>query len=154
MAVDTIAIARRFTEEVWNKGNVEVIDELVSEPFVGHDPLAGELRGAQAFKGFVQMLRSAFPDVSFTIDDIEMGGDRVFFRWTARGTHRGNFMGLAPTNRKGEIRGMSVQRYAAGKVVQHDSFYDTLVLLQVMGVVPPLDQLLKAKSAQAASPRP
>jgi steroid delta-isomerase-like uncharacterized protein len=153
MATDNIAIARRFIEEVWNKGNFAVIGELVADNHIAHDPLAGEVQGASGLQQLIKSYREAFPDVTFTIEDIGMAGDRVFHRWTARGTHRGSLMGIPPTNKAGEIRGISVDRFAGGKMVEHHASFDTLGLLQLVGAVPAREQLMRGGAQRAPSPQ-
>ena len=146
MAMDNIGLVRRYIEEVWNKGDLKVIDELVSDKFVAVEPVVGELRGLNALREQVQAFRGAFPDLRITIDDIGTTGDRVFTRWTGRGTHRGIFMGIPPTNNRGEVHGITIDRIAGGKIVEHHESYDSLVFLQIMGAVPPLDRLMKGQA--------
>jgi steroid delta-isomerase-like uncharacterized protein len=150
MATDNIALVRRLIEEVWNKGNLGVIGELIADKYVSTEPLVGTVRGPEALKQYVQTFRTAFPDLKLTIDDAVTSGDRVFLRWTARGTQRGVFMGIAPSNNKGEVLGMSIHRIVDGKIVEHHDSYDSVALLQIMGVVPPLERLMKAGQGQQA----
>jgi steroid delta-isomerase-like uncharacterized protein len=147
MATDNMGLVRRFIEEVWNKGDLAVIDELVSEKYVGTEPLVGDVRGVSALREQVQTFRTAFPDLRLTIEDIGMSGDRVFMRWTARGTHRGSLMGIPPSNNRGEIRGISVQRIGGGKIVEQYESYDSLRLLQIIGAVPMMDRLGKSQAS-------
>jgi steroid delta-isomerase-like uncharacterized protein len=154
MAMDNMGLVRRFIEEVWNKGNLGVVDELVSDTYVAVEPIVGNVRGLEALRAQVQAFRGAFPDLRLTIEDIGTSGDRVYTRWTARGTHRGIFMGIPPTNNRGEIRGISLDRVAGGKIVEHHESYDSLLFLQIMGAVPPLDLLMKGQSAGQPAPRP
>jgi len=148
MATDNIALVRRFIEEVWNKGNLTVISEVVSDKYTGVEPVIGEVRGLEALKQQIQTFRTAFPDLRITIDDIGMAGDRVFARWTGRGSHKGMFMGLAPTNNRGEVHGISIDRITNGKITEHFESYDSLTLFQLLGAVPPVDQLLKGQMGQ------
>jgi steroid delta-isomerase-like uncharacterized protein len=150
MGTDSIAVVRRFIEEVWNKGDFNVLGELVSDKYVAVEPIIGELRGHDALRQQVQTFRTAFPDLRMTIDDIGMAGDRVFTRWTARGTHKGAFMGIAPTNNRGEVHGISINKVANGKIVEHHESYDTLTMFQLMGVVAPNDQLMKGQMGGGA----
>ena len=89
MNEDNKALARRYLEEIWDKGNVEVIDELFTTDFVRHGPPAveGEVRGPESFKGLVSTYHAGFPDFRVTIDEMIAEGDRVVTRWTVRGTH-------------------------------------------------------------------
>jgi steroid delta-isomerase-like uncharacterized protein len=144
MATDNMALVRRFIEEVWNKGNVAVLGDFVSEKYLADVPIIGELRGHEALKLHVISFRTAFPDLRITIEEIGLANDRVYTRWTARGTHRGTFMGLAPTNKSGTVRGISLDELTSGKVVEHHESYDSLALLQIVGAVAPLERLLKA----------
>ncbi len=128
------AIDRRFTEEVWNRGNLAVVDELMSADYNGHDPMMPA--GSEGFKQYVLMYRSAFPDVHLTIEDQIAEGDTVVSRWTARGTHKGELMGIPPTGKQVTVTGMNIERVANGKLVEGWSNYDTLGMLQQLGVVP------------------
>jgi steroid delta-isomerase-like uncharacterized protein len=145
MGTDNIAVVRRYIEEVWNKGDFALLGELLSDKYIGVQPIIGELRGLDAVKQQVQTFRTAFPDLRMTIDDIGMAGERVFMRWTARGTHKGLFMGISPTNNRGEVHGMSIDKLANGKLIEHHESYDTLMMFQLMGVVPAIDQLMKGQ---------
>jgi steroid delta-isomerase-like uncharacterized protein len=145
MATDNTAVVRRYIEEVWNKGDFSQLGELLSDKFIGVQPIIGELRGLDAVKQQVQTFRTAFPDLRMSIDDIGMAGERVFMRWTGRGTHKGMFMGISPTNNRGEVHGMSIDKLANGKIIEHHESYDTLTMFQLMGVVPAIDQLMKGQ---------
>lgn len=154
MGTDNIAVVRRLVEEVWNKGNFAVLGELVSDKYIGTHPIIGTVRGLEGFKQQVQTFRAAFPDLRLDIDDIGMAGDRVFNRWTARGTQRGAFMGVQPSNNKGQVQGIALDRFAEGKIVEHHESFDTLSLFQIMGAVPPLDRIVKGgQQAQQQMPR-
>lgn len=155
MATDNITLVRRYIDEVWNKGNFAVLAEIVPDQFVSHQPLVGEVRGVEGLRQQVQMFRTAFPDLRLTIDDIGTSGDRVFLRWTGRGTHRGVFMGVAPTNSAGEVHGISIDRIANGKIIEHHESYDSLQLMQILGVVPPVDRILRGeRGGQPQQKRP
>jgi len=100
------ASERRFHEEVWNKHNLGTVDELVAPDVVEHNPLLpgqGPIR--EGFKQSVETALSAFPDAQVTLDDLIAEGDKVVARWTAHGTHRGDFMGVPATNKQGHRRG-------------------------------------------------
>ncbi len=132
--VENKAIDRRFTEEVWNRGNLAVVDELMRADYNGHDPTIPT--GSAGFKQFVLMYRRAFPDVHLTIEDQMAEGDKVVSRWTAHGTHRGELMGIAPTGKQVTVTGINIERIANGKLVEGWSNYDTLGMLQQLGVIP------------------
>ncbi len=95
------AIARRADEELFDRGNLEVADELFAPNFVYHDPASGEdWHGLESVKQYAAMLRAALPDLHVTIEDMVAEDDKAAFRYTLRGTHQGKFMGIAPTGRQ------------------------------------------------------
>ncbi len=135
MSEENKALVRRYFEEIWDKGNLELIDELFTTNFVRHGPSAteGEVRGLEGFKGVVSMYRTAFPDLRVPIEDLIAEGDRVVTRWTARGTHQGELMGIAPTGNQATVTGIIVDRISGGKIEEEWVDYDTLHLMQQIG---------------------
>jgi steroid delta-isomerase-like uncharacterized protein len=140
MSEQNKALARRAFEEIWNAGNLAVIDELVASDATFCDPNVpgGEFTGPAGLKQFAQIYRGAFPDVRMTINGQIAEGDYVCTRWTATGTHKGELMGIAPTNKVATVTGIDIDRYQGGKVVEAWASYDMLGLLQQLGVVPSL----------------
>ena len=140
MSEQNKALARRSIEEIWNQGKLAVIDELVASDATFHDPSVpgGKFTGPQGMKQFVQIYLGAFPDVRLTINDQIAEGEEVVTRWTATGTHSGELMGIAPTNKRATVTGVDIDRYQGGKVVEAWASYDMLGLLQQLGVVPTL----------------
>jgi steroid delta-isomerase-like uncharacterized protein len=132
-------LVRRGIEEVYNRGNLAVVDELVAHDFVIHLP-SEEIRGPEGAKRYVAALRAAFPDLQITIEDQLADGDKVATRWTARGTHTGAFQGIPPTGKRGSMTGIDIDRIADGRVVECWMNSDDLGLLQQLGVVPPPGQ--------------
>ena len=134
------ALARRNVQEIWNQGNLSVIDELVAPNATFHDPSVpgGKFTGPEGFRQFVQIYRGAFPDVRLTIEDLIAEGDKVVSRWTATGTHKGELMGIAPTGKRVTVTGCNIDQYLTGKVVEGWASYDMLGMLQQLGVVPSL----------------
>src|ERR1700732_3040781 len=94
-----IAVLGRFIEEVINQGRLEVADEIVEENFVELDPLPGQRQGREGLKEVIAMLRSAFPDLHWVIDETVASGDKVVTRFTWTGTQCGPFMGIPATDR-------------------------------------------------------
>ena len=131
------AIERRLLEEVYSQGKLEVIDELVATDFVGHGTAAdGGDQGREAYKRFAIEMRTAFPDLQITVEDQVAEGDKVVTRWRARGTHTGEFQGIPPTGKPGEMSGTIIDRIADGKIIECWSNTDDLGLLQQLGAVP------------------
>jgi len=117
-----------------------VIDELVAADAVLNDRSVpgGKMTGPQSYKQFVEMYRAAFPDVRFTIHDQIADGDKLVTRYTATGTHKGELMGIAPTGKRANVTGISIDRYQSGKLVESWANYDTLGMFQQLGIVPTL----------------
>jgi len=125
------AIFRRYLEEAWNQSNLEVVDEIFDR-YISHQPDGSVLeRGPQDVKRFVDEFRSAFPDLRLIIEEQIAEGDKVVSRGTIRGTHQGEFRGMAPTGKEMEIPGMAVFRFSPeGKVVESWDSYDQLSLMR------------------------
>jgi steroid delta-isomerase-like uncharacterized protein len=132
------AIVRRWFEEVWNKGNLDAVDELVAATVVSEIPGEPEVRGPEAWRQQVSSTRAAFPDLAFTIEDQIAEEDKVATRWTLRGTHQGEFMGVPATGKQVTVTGISITRYANGKNVGSWNEMDLLGLMQQLGAIAPV----------------
>jgi steroid delta-isomerase-like uncharacterized protein len=134
---DNKAVVRRFIEEVWNKGNLDVIDELIAEDHVNHDPGAAATGGGrEGQRAFVQMYRSAYPDTHIELGEVIAEGDLVAGAWTATGTHKGDLMGIAPTGRSIAVTGIGIDRISGGQIVESWANYDALGMLVQLGAIP------------------
>lgn len=131
------AIFRRIVEEGFNKGNLAIVDELVATNHVNH---TDNVHGPEEYKQFITMYRTAFPDLHMTIEDQIAEGDKVVNRWTSRGTHKGDLMGIPPTGKQITVMGMYVARIIGGKIVEEWGNFDALGMMQQLGVVPPPGQ--------------
>jgi len=129
------ALIRRYFEEFRNRGDLAVADELLAPNYVLHAGLGEDIHGPEGCKQDIVMVRSAFPDLHITIDEMVAEGDKVASRWTFRGTHRGEFTGIAPTGKQVTLWGMSIDRIVGGKIVETWIRYDTLGVMQQLGVV-------------------
>jgi len=130
------AIVRRYIDEVWNQRNLAVLDEIMAADSVSHDMAPGMQAGIEGLKQGIQMYLNAFPDLHFTVELEIAQGDLVATRWTSRGTHRGELMGIPPTGKTVTVTGIDINRIAGGKLVEHWGNYDMLGMLQQLGVVP------------------
>jgi steroid delta-isomerase-like uncharacterized protein len=129
------ALVRRFYEEVWARGNLDVADGLFADDYVRHDFRGGEPEaGAEGQKRIAAAFRAAFPDLAWDVDFILADGDFVAGRWTATGTHQGPWAGVEPTGRPMRFSGINVFRFADGKVVEIWNHRDDLGLMQQLGV--------------------
>jgi steroid delta-isomerase-like uncharacterized protein len=109
------ALLRRFYEELWSQGDLEAIPELVAENFVDHHPLPGAPPGREGLAALVTTWRTAFPDMRETVEDLIAEGDKVVGRFTMRGTHGGEFMGVPPTGRSVAMSGIDIVRVAVAR---------------------------------------
>jgi steroid delta-isomerase-like uncharacterized protein len=125
----------RAVDEIWNQERYDLLPEFVASDFVIHAP-HGDVRGRDGAAQFFAMLHQAFPDIHFTIEDQIADGDRVVTRWTATGTHQGEFQGIAPTNRQVRMTGTDIDRFAGGKVIECWTTTDDLGLMQQLGAIP------------------
>jgi steroid delta-isomerase-like uncharacterized protein len=129
------AIYRRFIEEVWNRGNVDLCDELFAPDATS--PSAPQLPpGPEGVKAVVRMFLTAFPDFYMTIEDILAEGDTVVARFVEGGTHQGEFMGIPPTGRRLEFTEIALVRLRDGRLIETRWEVDMLGMLQQLGAVP------------------
>ena len=138
MTVDAnIEASRRVIEEGFNEGKLEVLDESCADDFIGHDPLAGD-QNVAAVKQTIAGYRDAFPDLTFSIEDVHGVDDRVAIRWRAEGTFQNEFMGQQPTGEKGEpTEGISIDRFDDdGKLVETWNQWDTIGFMREIGMIP------------------
>jgi steroid delta-isomerase-like uncharacterized protein len=142
-------VIRRLFEEVWNKGSMPVADELFAPTYVHHDSSTLDAgRGPESEKKRATLYRAAFPDFRLAIEDIIAEGETVTARWSCRGTHKGDLNGIAPTGKQFSISGVSIARFANGKMVEGWVNWDALGLMQQLGVVA---ELGKAKAVAAST---
>jgi predicted ester cyclase len=125
---------RRIYEEVIVKGNLELIPELVAPEYVFHNPLGIEAKGQEGFKQMVTMLRTAFPDIHCTIDDMVGEGDKTATRATLTMTFKGEMMGIPPTGRKATISGFLFAKWKDSKEVEAWESVDTVSFYQQLGI--------------------
>lgn len=128
---------RRTFEEVFNQGNLALVDELVAPDFLNHEvPPGMNNRGPDSTRQVVTMLRTAFPDLHFTIEDLVAEGDTVASRVTMSGTHLGPFQGIPPTGRSFQQAHMHFVRFRDGKAIEHRAVRDDLGMMRQLGVIP------------------
>ena len=135
---DLKALDRHFFEE-WNKGKaaaMKTLDEACATNIVWHDANGQDIRGLKEFKKSMGEFFDAFPDNHFTIDEMIAEGDKVAVRYKATGTHKGEFMGIHPTNKKVTLSAIEIDRTSGNKFVEGWISFDTLGFMQQLGVVP------------------
>ena len=129
-------IARRLAEDPW-QGKLEEVIEYIGDDYVAHIPGAPEpIRGKEGFRGFVTSYLTAFPDGTITVDEQIAEGELIATRWTGRGTNTGELMGMPPTGKEITIRGITYGRIVDGTAREAYVIWDTLAMMQQLGIIP------------------
>jgi len=136
MSESNKAVVRRLFEEVWNKGNLQVADELFGPSYTHHDASTPDLGlGPEGEKKRAALYRNALHDFRLTVEEVLSDGETITARWSCRGTHKGELNGIAPTGKQISITGISVARFAGGKMVEGWVNWDALGLMRQLGAV-------------------
>ena len=130
------AAFRRMYEEFFNQRNLAIADELVASDFINHDAPPGQNRGPESMRQLANWLRSGFPDLHFTVEELVADGDTVVGRVTMSGTHQGRFQGIEPTGRAVQQAHAHFVRFGGGKAIEHRGVRDDLGLMQQLGAIP------------------
>lgn len=129
------ALVRRFLDEAYNQGNLDVGDELLAANCVFYTP--APISGIAGWNQFATAFLTAFPDdLQVTIDDIFAAGDKVAARWTARGTHRGPLRGVPPSGKQVTWVGMALHSLSDGRITEVWGLNDALGIMQQIGALP------------------
>ena len=131
---------RRIVEEFINKGNTAVAEALVAEDFVALDPPPGLEQGREGLIDTIAMMRTAFPDLEWTIEEQVAEGDKVACYTVWRGTHQGVFLGIPPTGKRVTVPCVVFDSFVAGKCKESRFLMNIMSLMQQLGVVPPPGQ--------------
>ena len=126
----------RIFEDAFNRGNLGVVDELLSYDHLAHNAFGGAPNGPQGLKWLIAMFRTAFPDLQCTVEDEISEGDKFAAHWTMRGTHKGLFMGNLPTGKQMQAHGIIFARFEQGMIVEYWMLIDQFGLLQQLGIIP------------------
>ena len=133
---DTRTFVRSTTEEIWRTGNANLIDEHMAPNYVLHKPPTGFAPDREGLKAIVHAMRSAFPDLRMTVEDVVAEGDKVVQRRLYEGTHKGELFGIPASGQSVSVSQITVSRVADGKFVEEWAETDFLGMLQQLGVVP------------------
>jgi len=133
---ETKAVIRRLIEEVYNAGNLDVVDELVAPDVLNHPAVPQHQHGIDGFKHVIEWVRDIGPDTHYDVDDIISEGDKVAVRMTVSGTHTGTLRGIPPTGKRFSVDYVHWFRLAEGKVAELWAVRDDLTRLQQLGLIP------------------
>jgi steroid delta-isomerase-like uncharacterized protein len=129
------SVVRGFIEDVINQGNIDAADQYFWEDMVEQVPFPGQGPGVEGLKDVLRMMRSAFPDMHWTVEEQIAEGDRVMTRFEWTGTHQGNFLGVPATGRAVKTWGMVIDRLEEGRIKDTRILMDALGLMMQLGAV-------------------
>jgi steroid delta-isomerase-like uncharacterized protein len=128
---------RRIYEEMFNKGDLSIVEDLVAPDCINYEmPPGMDNRGPESGRQIVGMLRTAFPDLHFTIEELVAEGDTVAGRVSMSGTHLNSFQGISATGHFFEQPQMHFVRFRDGLAIEHRAVRDDLGMLRQLGVIP------------------
>src|SRR3954469_4218652 len=125
-----VAIARRWTEDVYNGKDLAVLDEILDPSAIHHGAAFPDAAGVEAMKEALAGPFASFPDITLTVDDTFADGDLVVVRWSGTGTNDGPWLGMEPTGKTAHFTGINIYRFACGKIVESWSEMDALNVLR------------------------
>ena len=137
MSEQNISLMRRWFDEVWNKGRVETIHELMAPDAIGIGQGGSDatIHGPQEFQAFAERLRGAFPDIHVTVEDAFEADGKVAVRWSATMTHQGSELGIPPSGKTVHITGISIVRLVNGQITAGWDNWDQLGMMQQIGAI-------------------
>jgi steroid delta-isomerase-like uncharacterized protein len=139
MSAENKALVRRYVEEVLNNRNLTLIDELFAPTFTDHDSSMPVAKGPAGVKRLAAIVHTSFPDLHFTIEDMVAEGDKVVYRYSVRGTHQNEFMGIATTGRRISFTGIHIYRVGDGQLQEEWENWDTLGVMRQLGALPQME---------------
>jgi steroid delta-isomerase-like uncharacterized protein len=128
-------VVGRYIDECWNRGRIDLVDELVDADFIDHLPIEAELpNGIDGLKSMIENVRLGFSDFHIDVEDMIAEDDRVVTRFLATGTHDGPFFGNLPSNRRAQIDGIAIFRVDHHQIIDQWCMVDRDRLLQQLGI--------------------
>jgi steroid delta-isomerase-like uncharacterized protein len=129
----------RLYHSVWNERRLEYIDQVIAETHALGDPtVSGRGVGPDAYRRQVERFLTGLPDLKLTVDETISQGDKLVLAWTITGTHRGEFLGVPPTNRRVSFTGITINLIAEGKILESTVIWDGLGLMKQFGIEMPV----------------
>ena len=133
---DSKALMWRITDEIWNKGRLELVDELIAEDLVDHVEVEGlEGNGRARYRATVEITRAAFPDYKNPLDFVLGDGAFAISYGRSTGTHRGEYFGIPPTGRSFDVPTFGILRFANGQAVERWGMSDNLGMMRQLGLM-------------------
>jgi steroid delta-isomerase-like uncharacterized protein len=135
MSSENKNLAHRFHTDIFQNGNLEATGEILSNNFKWHGGMTPPEQGPEGVRQMANVIISAFPDRQITHHETIAEGDKVMVRWSMSGTHKGEMMGIPPTNKTVNLTGFDLFRISDGKIVEMWQDADQLGMMQQLGVV-------------------
>lgn len=135
--MDGKELVRRIFDEVINQGNLDAIDEFMTEDYVDHGPM-GDVPGREAFKEVVSRFRAAVPDLRCEVEQLIQEGDTLGWVVHTTGTHSGDQLGFPATNKSFETLSANIGRMRDGRAAEHWAEQGMFPMLMQLGVLPPM----------------
>jgi steroid delta-isomerase-like uncharacterized protein len=153
MSEENKAVVRRYIEEILNRSNPTPVEEIFSKDSVFHAPGMPEFRGLEGRKQLVKAIHNAFPDIRYTIEAMIAEDDKVAVSWTTVGSHKGEWLGIAPAGKQLAGSGICLFRLAGGKIADELAQFDSLsTMRQLSGTAPAASAAKKPKSKSKPKP--
>jgi steroid delta-isomerase-like uncharacterized protein len=139
MSVSPEEVIRRLYKEFWNERKLEVADQLISQSHALNSPhISGATVGPAAYKKQLAAFVTGFPDLRFTVEETITEKDKISVFWMLTGTHKGEFLGIEPTNKKVSITGITIHQIVDGKILDSQALWDAISLFQQLDVDLPI----------------
>ncbi len=135
---DSMKAAYKAVSEAWDAGKVDEFDKYITANSVDHNAMPGQKPGLAGMKEFAAQLKTAFPDMKSTIDDIRVDGDMLVARFTMTGTNSGPMMGMPATNKKVSVMGIDEVKWDNGKFTDHWGAMEEMKMMTQLGMMPPM----------------
>lgn len=135
-AEDNKAMMRQAYQEIFEKRDMDAVEDFIAADCIEHDPAAGGRSGPEAVKYFVEVFSTAFPDFSVKVDDMIFEGDKGMTRLTFTGTHQGDFFGAPGSGRRFSVGGVDIFRFANGKIAEHWGYFEEMSMMRQLGLAP------------------
>lgn len=130
------ALIKRYFEEVWNQGKLEVLDEIIDVNYINHSPgMPNPKPGPEGLKPIIAGMRKAFPDLKFEIKNMVVTDEQVAIHCVMHGTHKGDLFGMPPTGKIVKVNQMQIERIINNKIVEHWRQSDDLDMLRQLGEI-------------------
>ena len=132
---------RSYFEDVWNKGDMALVDRIISADHITHDPAnPWVVRGPEGVRRLVSIYRNAFPQLEMKVEEQFLCGDKAITRWRATGTQAGKLFALPPTGKQVNYTGIQIDRFVGDQIAETWVQWDALGLVEQLGTPSPFDE--------------